>query len=137
AIYEFQWANGRLTPAGTITLGTPERHPGGDVSENPGFVAGMAISQDGKRLFETELYGQRVRAIDLETRQIDRSADLPAEAYTCVLSPDGKTLYVSVWGGAKVLAFDAMTLEQRAVIEVGEHPNAMAISRDGSRLFVA
>ena len=137
AIYEFAWANGKLNPAATITLGTPERHPGGDVIENAGFVAGMAISQDGKRLFEAELYGQRVRAIDLETRRIERSVDLPAEPYTCILSPDGKTLYVSVWGGSKVIAFDAATLEQRAVIDVGEHPNAMVLSRDGSRLFVA
>jgi YVTN family beta-propeller protein len=137
AIYEFTWTNGKLDPGGTITLGQPERHPGGDVIENAGYVAGIAISQDGKRLFETELYGQRVRAIDLGTRQVDRTADLPAEPYTCVLSPDGKTLYVSVWGGAKVIAFDAVTLEQRAVIDVGEHPNAMTISRDGRRLFVA
>jgi YVTN family beta-propeller protein len=136
-IYEFEWANGKITPAGTIAIGDPERHPGGDVVENAGFVGGMAISQDGKRLFETELYGQRVRSIDLETRQVDRTADLPAEPYTCVLSPDGRTLYVSVWGGAKVIALDAITLDQRATIDVGEHPNAMAVSRDGSRLFVA
>jgi DNA-binding beta-propeller fold protein YncE len=137
AIYEFTWRDGKLAPAGTISLGEPERHPGGDVIDNAGFVAGMTISADGRRLYETELYGERVRSIDLETRQIDRTAELPAEPYTCMLSPDGRTLYVSVWGGAKVIAFDAITLERRAVIDVGEHPNAMAISRDGSRLFVA
>ena len=46
-------------------------------------------------------------------------------------------MYVSVWGGAKVLAFDALTLEKRGEVEVGEHPNAMAWSKDGQRLFVA
>jgi YVTN family beta-propeller protein len=137
AIYEFEWGDGKLTPGGTITLGPPERHRGGDTIDNAGFVAGMAISADGQRLFEAELYGQRVRAIDLETRKVVASADLPAEAYTCILSPDGTTLYVSVWGGAKVIAFDAATLAQRAVLDVGEHPNAMVTSRDGSRLFVA
>jgi YVTN family beta-propeller protein len=137
AIYEFTWADGKLTPGRTISLGRPERHPGGDLIENAGYVAGMTISRDGKRLFETELYGQRVRSIDLETRQIDRTADLPAEPYTCVLSPDGNTLYVSIWGGAQVIALDAITLEQRAVMDVGEHPNAMTISPDGHRLFVA
>src|SRR5262249_25307212 len=53
------------------------------------------------------------------------------------LSPDGKTLFVSLWGGAKVLLFDAQTLEARGEIAVGEHPNAMAITKDGARLFVA
>ena len=42
-----------------------------------------------------------------------------------------------MWGGGKVLPFDAATLEARGEIQVGEHPNAMALSRDGSRLFVA
>ena len=136
-IYEFTWTGGKLAPGGSISLGEPERHPGGDRINNAGYVAGMAISADGKRLYETELYGQRVRSVDLETGQIAQTADLPAEPYTCVLSPDGKTLYVSVWGGAKILAFDAATLDQQSAIDVGEHPNAMVISRDGKRLFVA
>src|SRR5437763_17182264 len=33
--------------------------------------------------------------------------------------------------------FDAASFEPRGEIEVGEHPNAMAITRDGKRLFVA
>jgi YVTN family beta-propeller protein len=44
---------------------------------------------------------------------------------------------VSLWGGARVLSFDAWTLAPKASIEVGEHPNAMAMSPDGRRLFVA
>jgi DNA-binding beta-propeller fold protein YncE len=136
-IYEFAWEGGKLTAAGSIKLGEPERHPGGDEIENAGFVAGMAISADGSRLYETELYGQRVRTVNLATRAVEHTADLPAEPYTCLLSPDGKTLYVSVWGGAKVVALDAATLEQKAAFDVGEHPNAMVLSRDGSRLFVA
>ena len=52
------------------------------------------------------------------------------------MSPDGSTLFISLWGGAKVLVFDARTLESRGEIGVGEHPNAMAITTDGKRLFV-
>src|SRR5204863_6247138 len=37
-----------------------------------------------------------------------------------------------------ILAFDAATtLEKQAEIAVGEHPNSMALSKDGGRLFVA
>jgi hypothetical protein len=46
-------------------------------------------------------------------------------------------LYVSLWGGARVLLFDASTLAPKGEIVVGEHPNAMALSADGKRLFVA
>jgi YVTN family beta-propeller protein len=137
AINEYTFQGGRLTAAGRITLGEPERHPGRDVIENAGFVAGIAVSPDGTRLYETEIYGERVRAIDLEKKQIVASADLGAEAYTCVLSADGQTLFVSVWGGARVLMLDPWSLAVKGEVTVGEHPNAMVLSKDGSRLFVA
>jgi len=136
-IYEFNFQAGRVTAAGSISLGPAERHPGGDAIENAGYVAGMAISPDGKRLYAAHLYGEKVRAIDIAQRKVVATADLPAEAYTCLLSPDGKSLFVSVWGGAKIVILDAETLAKKGDIPVGEHPNAMALSRDGKRLFVA
>lgn len=136
-IYEFTFEAGRLTAAGNISLGPAERHPGGDVIENAGYVAGMALSHDGGRLYVTQLYGQKARAIDLATRRVVATADLEAEPYTCVLSADGQTLFVSVWGGATVVMLDAWTLAPKGTFAVGEHPNAMTLSRDGARLFVA
>jgi len=136
-IYEFRVQDGRITAAGNIPLGQPERHSGRDVIENAGYVAGMAISPDGTRLYATQIYGERVRAVDVAERKIVATADLEAEPYTTVLSPDGRTLYVSVWGGAKIALLDAATLAAKGTIDVGEHPNAMVLSRDGSRLFVA
>jgi DNA-binding beta-propeller fold protein YncE len=136
-IYEFTVQNGRLTAAGNISLGAAERHPGGDVIENAGYVAGIALSDDGTRLYATQMYGERVRVIDVAQRKILASADLDAEPYSCVLSEDGQTLFVSVWGGAKVVMLDAWTLAKKGEIAVGEHPNAMTLSRDGARLFVA
>src|SRR5947207_199929 len=124
-IYEYSFNAGRLRAAGTISLGAAEVHPGGDVIVNAGYVTGMAISADGKRLYATEMYGQRVRAIDIAQKQIAASAELAAEPYTCVLSPDGRTLFVSVWGGAKVVMFDPATLTVKGEIAVGEHPNAI------------
>ena len=136
-IYEYTFQGGRLAAAGNIPLGVAERHPGRDVIENAGYVAGITISADGRRLYATQIYGQKVRAVDLEKRQIVATADLDAEPYTCVLSADGATLFVSLWGSAKVLMLDPGTLASKGEIAVGEHPNAMTLSRDGARLFVA
>jgi DNA-binding beta-propeller fold protein YncE len=136
-IYEFALQNGRLTAAGSISLGPAERHPGRDVIENAGYVAGMALSADGTRLYATQMYGERVRAIDVAQGKVIATAQLDAEPYTCLLSPDGRTLFVSVWGGAKIVMLDAATLDKKGEIAVGEHPNAMTIARDGARLFVA
>jgi YVTN family beta-propeller protein len=136
-VYEFAFQAGKLTAAGTISLGPAEAHPGGDVITNAGYVAGMALSADDERLYVTQLYGQKVRVINLKTREVVATAELDAEPYTCVLSADGQTLFVSVWGGSKVVMLDAWTLASKGEIAVGEHPNAMTLSRDGARLFVA
>jgi YVTN family beta-propeller protein len=137
SILEFAWDEAKLTQKNTISLGPPERHPGGQRIENAGFVAGLAVSPDGRWLYATQVYGQMVRLVDLDGNRVAATAQLPAEPYTCVLSADGRTLFVSLWGGSTVLMFDAATLDPRGEIAVGEHPNAMALSRDGARLFVA
>jgi YVTN family beta-propeller protein len=101
------------------------------------FIGGLAVTPDGARLFAVHVFGQILSVVDLKTGHVLRTIDLPAEVYTCLVSPDGATVFVSIWGGAKVLLFDARTFETRAEIVVGEHPNAMALTKDGKRLFVA
>ncbi|HEX3555911.1 MAG TPA: bifunctional YncE family protein/alkaline phosphatase family protein [Thermoanaerobaculia bacterium] len=101
------------------------------------FVGGLAVSPDGSRLYAVHVLGQTLSAVDLGSGQVAQTVELPAEAYTALAAPDGKTVFVSLWGGAKVLVFDAATLALRGEVAVGEHPNAMILSKDGSRLFVA
>src|SRR6185295_7987356 len=101
------------------------------------FVGGLSISPDGSRLFAVHALGKLRSAVDLATGKVVKEAELPAEGYTTLVSADGRTMYVSLWGGAKVLLFDAETLAPGGEIAVGEHPNAMAFSKDGGRLFVA
>ena len=135
-IYDFAWAKGALKQAGRITIGPPERRTGGELL-NAGFIGGLAIAPDGKRLYAVHVFGQALSAIDLESRREIKKVSLDAEPYTAVISADGATLFVSLWGGSKVLMFAADTLDPIAEIAVGPHPNAMLLSQDGKRLFVA
>jgi DNA-binding beta-propeller fold protein YncE len=125
---EFSWDQGVLKKIGDFPLPKPA---------NDSFVGGLAVSPDGRRLYAVHVLGEKLHAIDLDTRTVIKSVDLMAEPYTVLVSPDSTTVYLSLWGGAKVQVFDASDLSLRREIEVGEHPNAMAFSRDGSRLFVA
>ena len=145
-VHELSWASGVLKRGTDIVLGRPMDPPQPeDASEDlnrpdptpQSFIGGLAISPDGERLFAVHVLGQIVSAVDLKTGHVLHSIALPAEAYTCIVSPDGTTLYVSLWGGAKVLAYDAHTFAPKGDIGVGEHPNAMVMTRDGKRLFVA
>ncbi len=127
-VEEFQLKEKGLEPGTSIKLEKPAESS---------FVGGLAISPEGSRLFAVHALGELLSEVDLKTGQVVRKAELPAEGYTALLTPDGRTLLVSLWGGAKVLLFDAATLAPQGEIAVGEHPNAMVLSKDGDRLFVA
>ncbi len=136
-VNEFAWTPGTLKPAGQFVLGRPERRPSFDRVENPGFIGGVAVSRDGKYLYAAHVLGRALSIIDLGLGRPRQTLDLPAEPYTVLLAQDNRTLFVSLWGGANVLMLDPVTLAAQGEIAVGEHPNAMALSADGARLFVA
>ncbi len=128
SVREYKWSSGTLTLERTFLLTRPTRES---------FVGGISLTPDGRRLFAVHVLGQLLSAVDLRSGRVVKAVELPAEAYTSIVSADGKTLFVSLWGGAKVLVFDTETLDAKGEIPVGEHPNALQLSRDGSRLFVA
>jgi sugar lactone lactonase YvrE len=137
SIREIEWRGGKLAPGRTFTLAPPQKTvPGPRRLENPGFVGGLALSPDGRTLYAAHVYGESLAAVDVKTGRVLSRATLPAEAYGTLVSPDGRTVFVSVWGASRVALFEP-TLRPLAEIVVGEHPNAMALSRDGARLFVA
>jgi YVTN family beta-propeller protein len=128
SVFEYRFQDGTLKADRTFVLTRPRRES---------YVAGITVSPDGDRLYAVHALGELLSAVSLRSGRVVRSVPLPAEGYAAVTSKDGKVLYVSLWGGAKVLVFDATTLELRTEIPVGEHPNAMALAADESRLFVA
>src|SRR5262249_20576623 len=143
AVREFRFEKDRLVPGRSIAMPSqaierstaPGEHAGDGAST--AFTGGLAVDPSGKRLYAVNVLGQTVSAVDLETGGAPKTVTLPAEPYTCAVSADGAVLAVSLWGGAKVLFFDPATLDARGEAAVGEHPNALVVSKDGARLFVA
>jgi sugar lactone lactonase YvrE len=95
---EFSWDRGALKKTGDFVLPKPA---------NDSFVGGLAVSPDGQRLYAVHVLGEKLHAIDLETRAVVKTIDLKAEPYTVLVSPDSATVYLSLWGGARVLVFNA------------------------------
>ena len=137
SIREVEWRDGKLVPGRTFRLAPPQKEAAGAGLQNPGFVGGLALSPDGRTLYAAQVYGEALAAVDVETGRVVARATLPAEAYGTLVSPDGRTVFVSVWGASRIGLFEPLTLRPLGEIAVGEHPNAMALSRDGARLFVA
>ena len=136
-VNEFAWNGEALKQAAQLKLGEPVLRPTFETLGKSGFIGGIAVTPDGHALFAAHVLGTSVSMIDLATGHVVRTAQLDAEPYSVLTSMDGRTVFVSLWGGARVLTFDATSLEPRGEVAVGEHPNAMVQSRDGSRLFVA
>ena len=110
AIDVFLWKDRKLEKEKRIALG--ERL-------TTSFLAGLAVSADGRRLFIVNPLELTLSAVDLESGRVERMVTLPAEPYTCLLSKDGKTLLVSLWGGSRILLVDPASLAVQGEVEVG------------------
>jgi DNA-binding beta-propeller fold protein YncE len=127
-VQEFSHVDGTLTRARTFAL---------PAQTGETFAGGLTISPNGRTLYVTRVFAMTLSAIDLASGQVTQTVKLPAEPYTCLVSRDGRFVYVSLWGGARVLVYTADALAQVTELATGEHPNALALSNDGLRLFVA
>jgi YVTN family beta-propeller protein len=127
-VQEFNYANGAITRARSFAL---------PAVTGQSFAGGVAVSPDGKTLYVTRIFAQTVSAIDLASGLVTKTIALPAEPYSNVVSANGSRLYVSLWGGAKVQVYMLPQLTLLEEYGTGEHPNALVLSRDGKRLFVA
>jgi YVTN family beta-propeller protein len=136
-VNEFAWNGETLKQGGRTVIGEPQLRPTFDNLGQSGFVGGIAVTPDGKRLFAVQIFSTTVSMIDVDQRRVVKNAHLRSEPYAALVAADGSLVFVSSWGGARLLAYDAASLEPRWEVPVGEHPNAMVQSKDGARLFVA
>lgn len=131
-VHIFQFASGYLFAPESIRL----------APENDRRVpCGIALSPNGRRMIVCETWGNAVCLVDLDTRTLAHRLQLAKEKrpYDCKFSTDGTTAYVSLWGAAAVavISVEPDKLALKTTIPTGDHPNELAISSDGMRLFVA
>lgn len=149
-IHVLNFKDGQLTTQGALRLRAEQEH---------GVPAGLTVSPNGKFLYVAEAWGQRVLKVSATSGKIEWQCELapPLEnavmdhegvrqlpsahpeapfPYTCVLDAKHHRVYVSLWAKRTVLVLDEPSGQILARWPVGEHPNAMLLSRDG-RLFVA
>src|SRR6266404_6920375 len=75
--------------------------------------------------------------VDLKTKKTIRAKKLAGEGYACLLSPDKKLLYISCWGCDKIYIYNTQAGEFSGEIAVGDNPNEICLSKNGTYLFVA
>jgi len=101
-------------------------------------TAGLDLEETiHQKLFVVTKEAKSLYVFNLNTKALEKTIPLGAEAYACKLSADRNTLYISLWGDKKVLFYDIRSEKVVQEISVGNHPNEMFLTRKGDLLYVA
>jgi len=133
-VYRYDWRAGRATLRDSLTLAPKAARGGGRR-----YPAGLAPSPDGRMLYVAENLGDSLAVIDVESGAVIQRLATEPYPYDVVADAAGN-VYVSAWGGHTVSRFAAAGngwLRGDGRTAVARHPSALALSRDGTRLFVA
>jgi YVTN family beta-propeller protein len=128
-ILKYAVQNNRLLLKDSIKLGDPW----------PTKISPTGIDIDDTRnlLYVVTQENDSLYVIDLRTKKTIRGKQLAGEGYACVLSPDKKLLYISCWGCDRVYIYNTQVGEFSGEIPVGDNPNEICLSKNGTYLFVA
>jgi YVTN family beta-propeller protein len=127
-------SDGTYTPAESLKIPV-ETMPDG--RKHQPWLAGLALSPDGKTLYAVDTAADTLYALALPDGTVKTKRKLAdgARPYCLVFTPDGKTLAATQWALDSVLALNPETLETVRTLNVGRHPNALLFA--GDRLFVS
>lgn len=99
--------------------------------------AGFDIDEARQLLYVVTKENNELYIVNLKTKQKTDSLLLGGEGYTCLLSPDKKKLYISCWGCDKLIVFDTWKKNISREFQLGDNPNEICLSRNGTWLYVA
>jgi YVTN family beta-propeller protein len=99
------------------------------------YPRGIAISNDSKLAYVAEMGGNRVHVINLEDFTVSYIT-IGSNPRAIVLSPDNRKMYVTMNLSGKVASWDLLANKAGKSVKTGEAARSLAISSDGSALFV-
>lgn len=99
------------------------------------YPRGIAVSSDSKFAFIAEMGGNRVHVINLENFSTT-FIPIGINPRAIVLSPDNTKLYATMNLSGKVAAWDLVSNKSLGTIKTGKAARSLAISSDGTALFV-
>lgn len=127
SVLRFGWDKDFLRPRPPIVV--PE------LEGRERWTAGLAIGPDDS-LYVVEMEDNVVYRLGPGARATQAVGKVGYRPIAVAVSPNGGTVAVANWGDGSVSLLDAQTLQERARVQVGVQPNALAWGQDG-RLFVS
>ncbi len=98
----------------------------------------IALSPAGQ-VWVTNKLSASISVIDPATRKVVHTIALPANSqpYGVVASPAGGVMYVTLEATGRLLKLDAASYAIQASLDVGSNPRHVAVTGDGSRVYVS
>lgn len=99
------------------------------------YPRGITVSSDSKIAYVAKMGGSTIQRVNL-TDLSSTAFYIGSNPRALVLSPDNKMLYATLNRSGKVVAFDLVKSRQITSVATGKAARGLAISKDGSALFV-
>jgi DNA-binding beta-propeller fold protein YncE len=135
--YSFDSGTGMLTPAREI-VAVPDLATKGNA-----LIGDVAITSDAHILYATDLYDDKIAAINLQTGKLIDSFKTGRRPYKLLLTPGNRQLLVSSWADGEIYHHSATSGDLITKTRVGPHPtdmiwlNKAAPSEEGEATYVA
>ena len=99
------------------------------------YPRGIAISNDSSKAYVAEMGGNRIHVINLQDFSTS-FIPIGSNPRAIVLSPDNSKMYVTMNLSGRVASWDLVTNKAGKSVRTGEAARSLAISADGSALYV-
>ena len=137
--FSFDPASGALRKETDLAMKPTDQ--GGQFSRpghaSPSWVGGIAVSEDGNTIYATAMNEHAVLARDSRLGVAKWTTAVSRLPYEILRDPTHGKLFVTSWTTSFVDVLLESTGRRLDSIQVGSHPNAAVLSRDGRTLFVA
>jgi len=119
AIYEFRFADGKLTATRTFPV-VPEAS-----RQQADFIGDVAISPDGRLIYAAALYRNVIKVINPQSGMVIGEYKTGRRPYRILFHPDGKSFFVTHWADGTMGHYDTASGAQLATVRIGAHASDM------------
>jgi YVTN family beta-propeller protein len=100
------------------------------------LVLALPLSAASIRVFQTNSAGDTVSVIDPATNRVVMEVKNIEAAHGVAFSPDGRRAYITCEADNTLWTTDTSTGKLIGKTQLSGHPNNLAVSRDGARVFI-
>ncbi|MCC6345249.1 MAG: beta-propeller fold lactonase family protein [Bryobacterales bacterium] len=122
SVFEFDFEDGKLTPARTFTV-VPEA-----TRQHQDFAGDVQTTPDGRLLFVSLLYRDTVAVINPQSGRVIERFKTGRRPYRILFHPDGKSFFVTSWADGTLYHYNTDTGEELGKVRLGSHTTDMVLS---------